>query len=233
MKVLIVMEWRLKQKIEALKMKDGDILNKLISSLVEIDRKATLQTCEKAMMAGVSPENALEALSEGMNIIGERFEAGEYFLSELMMAGVILKDAQGIIKPHLKLDQVKTAGKVVIGTVEGDLHDIGKNIVIALLEASGFDVIDLDTNVPAEKFVEAVRIQQPDILGLSALLRATVPEMGKVIKSLDEAGLREKVKVIVGGLPLNREYADKMGADYYAEDAWKGLEIIRGVVEQS
>jgi len=214
-------------------MKEGDILNKLTSSLVEIDRKVTLHTCEKAMMAGVSPENALEALSEGMNIIGERFEAGEYFLSELMMAGVILKDAQGIIKPHLQLDQVKTAGKVVIGTVEGDLHDIGKNIVIALLEASGFDVIDLDTNVPAEKFVEAVRIQQPDIIGLSALLRATVPEMGKVIKSLDEAGLRKKVKVIVGGLPLNREYADEMGADYYAKDAWKGLEIIRGVVEQS
>lgn len=214
-------------------MEEGSILERLTTALVEIDRGGTLGACEEAMAAEILPERAVEALSDGMTIIGNKFEAGEYFLSELMMAGVILKAAQEVIKPHFKVDQVEAAGRVVIGTVEGDLHDIGKNIVISLLEASGFEVTDLDVNVPAERFVEAVRELEPDVLGLSALLRATVPEMGNVIKALEEAGLRQKVKVVVGGLPLNEEYARRMGADRYAEDAWKGVEIIRKVVDET
>jgi len=117
--------------------------------------------------------------------------------------------------------------------VEGDLHDIGKNIVISLLSSTGFEVTDLGINVPAAKFVEAVKNVRPDVLGMSALLRATVPEMGNVINALEKAGLRQNVKIIVGGLPLNAEYARRLGADYYAEDAWKGVEIIRKVVEKS
>jgi 5-methyltetrahydrofolate--homocysteine methyltransferase len=165
-----------------------------------------------------------------MTIIGERFGIGEAFISELMMAGVILKDAQRIIEPYLKLEQVTTTGRVVIGTVEGDLHDIGKNIVISLLEASGFEVFDLGVNVPAKNFIRAVKEHKPEVLGLSALLRTTVPEMENVIKKIEESGLREVVKIVVGGLPLNEEYAKKLGADYYAENAWKGLEIIKGLV---
>jgi 5-methyltetrahydrofolate--homocysteine methyltransferase len=166
-----------------------------------------------------------------MTIIGKRFGAGEAFISEIMMAGVILKDAQEIIKPYIKLDQISVTGKVVIGTVKGDLHDIGKNIVISLLESSGFEVIDLGVDVAEEKFITAVRENKPDVLGLSALLRTTVPEMIKIIDALGKACLREKMKVIVGGLPLNEEYARNIGADYYAKDAWKGLETIRKMVE--
>lgn len=121
---------------------------------------------------------------------------------------------------------------MVIGTVAGDLHDIGKNIVIALLEGEGFTVIDLGVNVPADKFVQTVRDEQPDILGLSALLRATVPEMGTVITTLKNAKLRDTVTIVVGGLPLNEEYSMQLGADYYAKDAWKGVEIIKQVVTQ-
>jgi 5-methyltetrahydrofolate--homocysteine methyltransferase len=185
------------------------------------------------MLKGVSPAEVVAALSEGMRIIGERFEAKEYFLSELIMAGEIMKEAQGILKPHFKAGQIKVPGKVVMGTVEGDLHDIGKNIVVSLLQSAGYEVTDLGVNVPSGRFVEAVRKVQPDVLGMSALLRATVPEMGNVINALEKAGLRKKLKIIVGGLPLNEEYAKKLGADFYAEDAWKGVELIRKVVEKS
>jgi 5-methyltetrahydrofolate--homocysteine methyltransferase len=206
-----------------------NILEKLMNTLVALNRERTLQVCKEALTAH-RPEDVIEALSEGLSIIGNKFETHEYFLSELMMAGVIMKDAQTIIRPHLTKEVTKRAGKVVIGTVEGDLHDIGKNITIALLEGKGFEVIDLGVNVPKSTFVQSVREEQPDVVGLSALLRATVPEMGQVITALQDAGLRDKVTVIVGGLPLNEDYAKKLGADYYAKDAWKGVEIIMQAV---
>ncbi len=201
------------------------ILEKLTHTLVALNRERTLQVCNEALTTH-PPEAVIAALSDGLSIIGNKFETHEYFLSELMMAGVIMKDAQTILRPHLTTTSSKRAGTVVIGTVEGDLHDIGKNIVIALLEGKGFDVIDLGVNVPASLFVQRVRDEKPDVLGLSALLRATVPEMGQVIAALQAAGLRDHVKVIVGGLPLNEDYAKRLGADYYAQDAWKGVEII-------
>lgn len=206
-------------------------LKKVTSTISEIDLDGTLEACREAMATEIPPSRVVEALSEGMRIIGERFEAKEYFLSELIMAGEIMKGAQEIIKPFLEKGQVETLGKVAIGTVEGDLHDIGKNIVISLLSSIGFEVIDLGVNVPPERFVETVHETNPDILGLSALLRATVPEMEKVTRALEEAGLRDRVKVVVGGLPLNEEYSKRLGADYYAEDAWKGVEIIRRAVK--
>jgi len=214
-------------------MSDKEILKKLTDAMASIDYDETLKTCRDAVSDGVSPAKLIGALSEGMRIIGERFEAKEYFLSELIMAGEIMKEAQEILKPHFKAGQIRVPGRVVMGTVEGDLHDIGKNIVISLLSSTGFEVTDLGINVPAAKFVEAVKNVRPDVLGMSALLRATVPEMGNVINALEKAGLRQNVKIIVGGLPLNAEYARRLGADYYAEDAWKGVEIIRKVVEKS
>lgn len=214
-------------------MADEEILKKLTDAMASIDYDETLRVCKESMLKGVSPAEVVAALSEGMRIIGERFEAKEYFLSELIMAGEIMKEAQGILKPHFKAGQIKVPGKVVMGTVEGDLHDIGKNIVVSLLQSAGYEVTDLGVNVPSGRFVEAVRKVQPDVLGMSALLRATVPEMGNVINALEKAGLRKKLKIIVGGLPLNEEYAKKLGADFYAEDAWKGVELIRKVVEKS
>jgi 5-methyltetrahydrofolate--homocysteine methyltransferase len=214
-------------------MKYEDVIKRLTEAIANIDYERTLDVCREAVSKGISPADVIAALSEGMRIIGEKFEMREYFLSELIMAGEIMKEAQEILKPHLKAGQVKVPGKVVIGTVAGDLHDIGKNIVVSLLLSMGFDVLDLGVDVSAERFVEAVRKVQPGILGMSALLRATVPEMGNVINELKNEGLRDGVKIIVGGLPLNEEYAKKLGADYYAPDAWKGVEIIRKVVEKS
>jgi 5-methyltetrahydrofolate--homocysteine methyltransferase len=214
-------------------MANSGTLGKIAKSMAEIDFDGTVKACQDAMQEGVPPFEVVGALSDGMRIIGEKFESKEYFLSELIMAGEIMKEAQEIIRPYLKTGQVKATGKVVMGTIEGDLHDIGKNIVVALLQSVGYQVTDLGVNVPSSKFVEAVREAKPDVLGLSALLRATVPEMGNVIASLEKAGLRKNVKIVVGGLPLNEEYAKKLGADYYAPDAWKGVELIRKVVEKS
>lgn len=214
-------------------LREEELLQKVTNKIANIDSDGTREACRNALAAEIPAAKIIGSLSEGMQIIGERFEAKEYFLSELIMAGEIMQEAHRILSPHLKMEQVKRRGKVVIGTVEGDLHDIGKNIVASLLSSGGFEVIDLGVNVPKERFVETVDELTPDVLGLSALLRATVPEMRRVILALDDAGLRHKVKVIVGGLPLNTEYARRLGADYYAENAWKGVEIIKKVVDSS
>jgi methylmalonyl-CoA mutase cobalamin-binding domain/chain len=209
-----------------------NILNKIVNSLAEVDYESTPRLCKVALEADISPNAILEALSEGMDIIGKRFEKGEYFLSELIMAGEIFKEAQEIIVSEIQMNELQMLGKIVIGTVKGDLHDLGKNIVVNLLRSEGFEVIDLGISVPAKKFVESVREHEPNVLGLSALLRATVPEMKVVIDELEKEGLRDKVKVVVGGLPLNDEYAIRIGADFYAKDAWLGVEIIKKLVEK-
>ena len=208
----------------------NNILNKIVNSLAEVDYEATPKLCKVALEADISPNAILEALSEGMEVIGKRFEKGEYFLSELIMAGEIFKEAQEIMGSETQMNGLEMFGKIVIGTVQGDLHDLGKNIVVNLLRSEGFEVIDLGINVPAKKFVESVRDHEPDVLGLSALLRATVPEMKVVVEELVKEGLRERVKIVVGGLPLNDEYAKRIGADFYAKDAWFGVEIIKKLV---
>ncbi|MEM2094112.1 MAG: corrinoid protein [Candidatus Bathyarchaeia archaeon] len=195
--------------------------------IANINLESTLRYCSEALSKGISAERVLKALSEGMKTVGEKFETREYFLSELIMAGEIMKEAHLLLKPHFEAGQKRLHERVVIGTVRGDLHDIGKNIVVSILSGLGFDVTDLGVDVPAERFVEAVKEIKPRFLGLSALLRATAPEIGRVVESLKAAGLRDSVKVIVGGLPLNEEYAKRLGADFYAQDAWKGAEIIR------
>jgi len=205
-------------------------LERVASSLASIDFEATPKACNEAVEAGISAKEIIGALSKGIDIVGKKFEGGEYFLSELIMAGEIFREAQEVVKPHIEKRDVESSGRVVIGTVRGDLHDIGKNIVVTLLKAEGFEVTDLGINTLPERFVDAVRRVKPAVLGLSALLRATVPEMGVVIKELEKEKLRNKVKVVVGGLPLNEEYAKGLGADYYAKDAWSGAEIVKKVV---
>jgi methylmalonyl-CoA mutase cobalamin-binding domain/chain len=208
----------------------NNILNKIVNSLAEVDYESTPKLCKVALEADISPNAILEALSEGMDIIGKRFENGEYFLSELIMAGEIFKEAQEIMGSYTQMNGLEMLGKIVIGTVQGDLHDLGKNIVVNILRSEGFEVIDLGINVPAKKFVESVREYEPDVLGLSALLRATVPEMKVVVEELVKEGLRDRVKIVVGGLPLNDDYAKRIGADFYAKDAWLGVEIIKRLV---
>ena len=158
-----------------------------------------------------------------MTIVGEKYDTGEYFLSELVVAGAVMKEGMEVINPYLKGDSSKRLGKVVIATVEGDNHDLGKNIVTTLLGVHSFEVVDLGKDVPTDKIIDAVKERKPDILGLSALLTVTMPKMGEAIEALKAADLREKVKVIVGGSPVTPEFAESIGADHCAVNALEGI----------
>ena len=208
--------------------KEKEILNRLIDCIVNLDIDGVQQACKDALAAGIPPFRAvMEGLAKGMDVVGQKYEAKEYFLAELIMAGETMKEGMTILQPHLKPGDLKVTGKVVIGTVRGDLHDIGKNIVATLLKAAGFDTIDIGTDVPAEKFVEAVRERKPHIVGMSALLTVTMTEMETVIKELEKAGLRDEVKIIIGGAPITSDYAKKIGADAAAKNAVEGVNICK------
>jgi len=209
-------------------MREEKIFSRLRECIVNLDIEGIKQACEDTLVVGVPPVKAIsEGMAKGMNVVGEKYETGEYFLSELIMAGEVMKEGMKILEPHLKNAEIKKLGKVVLATVKGDLHDIGKNIVATLLGAAGFEVIDLGVDVPAEKILETVRTQKPDILAMSALVTTTMPEMENAIKQLEKAGQRRKVKVIVGGAPLTAGYAEIIGADAYAPDALAGVNICK------
>jgi len=203
----------------------------LRDKLVELDFEGAKKAAQDALDAGVSPQKIVTGgIGEGMNIVGQKFEKSEYFLSELIVAGEVAKEVTQLLQPHLKGTQLKKLGKVVIGTVRGDLHDIGKNIVAMMLETAGFEVIDLGSDVPAEKFVDAVKKHNPDIVGMSALLTVTMTEMATVIQQMKDSGVRKKVKVIVGGAPLTDDYAKSIEADAFGRDAVQGAEICKSWV---
>jgi len=196
----------------------------LKESIVDLDFNAVVEVAKEAMDAGVDPHMAIiDGMVPGMTIVGEKFESGEYFLSELVVAGEVMKEGLKVIEPYMKGDSAKRLGKVVIATVEGDSHDLGKNIVTTLLGIYGFEVVDLGKDVPTDKIIDAVKECKPDILGLSALLVVTMPKMGEVIEVLKVAGLREKVKVIVGGSPVTPEFAESIGTDHCAANALEGV----------
>lgn len=213
--------------------KEDEIMDRLRDAIVNLDIDGVKKACKEAIEAGISAYKAItDGMAKGMEIVGEKYEKGEYFLAELMMAGEVMKEGVKILEPYLKRGEAKKIGKVVIGTVRGDLHDIGKNIVINLLEAAGFEVIDLGVDVPPERFVEAVKQNNPDIVGMSALLTTTMMEMKKVIDALKEAGLRDKVKIIIGGAPITPEFAEEIGADAASGDAVEAVSICKSWVER-
>jgi len=162
-----------------------------------------------------------------MAVVGEKFSDGEYFLPDMLMAARAMKAALEVLKPSLEKTGIPTIGKVVIGTVEGDMHDIGKNVVATFLSGNGFEVFDLGLNVTVQNFIDEVKEKKPEILGMSALLTTTMPVMGKVIKALEEIGMRSSVKVIVGGAPVTQDYANYIGADAYAHDGGKAIPACR------
>ncbi len=207
---------------------ERQILDRLRDSVVNLDIDGVQKACKDALATGVEPYRAvMEGMARGMDIVGRKYEEKVYFLAELIMAGEVMREGMKILEPHLKPGDLKGRGRVVIGTVKGDLHDIGKNIVITLLKATGFEVIDLGVDVPVNKFVEAIREHEPDILGMSALLTTTMKEMESVIKEIEKTGLRGKVKAIIGGAPITPEFAEKIGADAAARDAVKGADICK------
>lgn len=171
-----------------------------------------------------------QGLIAGMDIVAPKFKAGEMFVPEVMMAAKAMSVGMEVVKPLINDTDIPSKGTIVIGTVAGDLHDIGKNLVIMILESGGFKVIDLGVDVPIEKFVEAVKEHNPQIVGLSALLTTTMPAMQSTIDAFKEAGLRDNVKVIVGGAPLSPEFANQIGADGYASDAMVAKDLCERLI---
>lgn len=206
-------------------MSNNEILTQLKDAIVEMEIEKAKELCEQALSQGIEPFTIIEkGIVKGITIVGEKFEAEEFFLAELIMAGEIIKEVMKILMPHIKSDQVKkTIGKVVIGTGKGDVHDIGKNVVKIFLNAEGFEVVDLGVDVSPERFIEAVQKEEPNILAISALVSMTLPEVNNLMKELQKANLRNKVKVIVGGAPVTEDFVSEIGADAYAKNAIDGV----------
>ena len=188
---------------------------------------------QDALDGGEPPEKVLkEGLIAAMERIGVKFKNGEIYIPEVLIAARAMHAGMDILKPILSKSIGSIVGKVVIGTVKGDLHDIGKNLVVMMLEGGGFDVVDLGIDVPADKFVEAIRTHQPQVVGLSALLTTTMREMKTAIEVIEKAGLRNQVKMIVGGAPLTEKFAREIGADGYAPDAASAVDLVRSFLAE-
>ena len=185
---------------------------------------------EQAIAQGINVKDIInEGLTEGMAIVGNKFEAGEYFIPDMLAAAEAVGVAMGLLDPHLASVGIKPKGKIVVATVKGDMHDIGKNIVSILLRGAGYIVKDLGNDIDTEAIVEAVREEKPQLLGLSALLTSTMMHMGEAIQALDESGLRDKVKVIVGGAPVSEEFAQSIGADGYGADGFQAVAVVESL----
>ena len=183
-----------------------------------------------ALSAGESPKDLLDALMAGLKACGDHFQKGEYFLPELIGAGDAFKTGMGVLAPKLSAGDQVSQGKVVLGTVHGDVHDIGKSLVGFMLSSAGFTVVDIGVDVTTEGFVQAVKEHQPQVLGLSALLTTTMLGMEDVVQGLKKAGLRDKVKVIIGGGPVSKKYAEDIGADAYGNDAAQAVNLVRSLL---
>lgn len=190
-------------------------------------------TVERALGSGVDPVRIIDSLGEALYEVGEKYEAGEFFLSELMMSAILATEITKLVEPHLKKsDRRRAVGKVVIGTVRGDIHDIGKNLVIMMLRTVGFEVTDLGIDVPPEKFAASITRDKPNLIAMSALLTSTAAEMENVINYFKTNGLRNNVKILVGGRAVTKGFADEIGADGYGKDSVEGVRVAKLLMGQ-
>ena len=206
-------------------MSEDKIISQYIKAVVDMDIEMAKKVCQEAIAEGMHPIKIIqEGIAKAASVISEKFEAEEFFIPELIMAGEIIKETMKILEPQIiEKGNTNTLAKVIIGTGKGDLHDIGKSVVITFLEAEGFEVIDLGVDVSSEKFIEAIRTEKPDILAVSALVSMTLPEVSDLMKALVKVNLREQVKVIVGGAPVTEDFIRDIGADAYAKNAIDGV----------
>jgi len=205
-------------------------LNTITETLITGDGDKLKELVQSALAAGTPANEILQkGLIVGMDIVGEKMESGDMFIPEVLMSAQAMSISVEILIPLLAEGESTSAGKVVIGTVKGDLHDIGKNLVVMMMESAGFEVIDLGVDVEPDKFVEAIRENKPSIVGLSALLTTTMPMMKESIESIEESGLRDSLKIIVGGAPVNQAFADEVGADGYAPDAGSASKMAKAM----
>jgi methanogenic corrinoid protein MtbC1 len=206
----------------------SDQLKQMISDLEET---AALKIVQDRLDTGGDPLAILNDCREGMALVGKRYEEGEYYVSDLIMAGEIFKQATALVGTKFQIDEGEKRGKVVVGTVKGDIHDIGKDLVVSLLKANGFEVIDLGVDVPPAKFVEAVQASGAPVVGLSGLLTISFDSMKDTVEALEAAGLRSGVKVMVGGGPVTEQVRDYVGADALGSDAQAAVALVEGWIE--
>ena len=205
----------------------------LIQAVVTGNHIKSVELVNEALKEGISPQDIVgSGLQVGMRAVGDKFSAGDFFVPEMLLAARAVTKATEVLQPLLSASDMPTLGRVVIGTVFGDIHDIGKNLVTMFLRGAGFEVFDLGVNIPADSFVKAVKEHNPDILGLSALLTTTMSGMRDTIRALEVVELRSRVKVILGGAPVTQHFAEHVGANGYAADGGSAIRLCRNLVEK-
>jgi 5-methyltetrahydrofolate--homocysteine methyltransferase len=208
-----------------------EVLQKLFNAVLDGDFDGVKTNVQASLDAGLDPNIVLnDGMIAAMREVGTRFEAGDYYVPEMLIAARAMQSGMAILKPHLQKTERKSSGRVLIGTVKGDLHDIGKNLVSLMLEGAGYEIIDLGVDVPAEEFVKKAAELKPDVIGMSALLTTTMPSMKTTIAALVAAGLRDQVKVIVGGAPVTESYARQIEADGFSTDASRAVNLVNGLL---
>ena len=209
----------------------NDILEKISKAVIEGDADNIGMLTELALSKDLAPKDILDqGLMLGMDYVGVEFRAGNMFVPEVLLSARVMLASMDILKPLLVETGAEMTGKVIMGTVQGDLHSIGKNLVCMMMEGAGFEVIDLGTDIAPKAFIEAVKKERPDIVGMSALLTTTMRSMDRTIQALEEAGLRESIKVMVGGAPLTSDFARQIGADGYASNATAAVDMAKQFV---
>jgi 5-methyltetrahydrofolate--homocysteine methyltransferase len=209
----------------------SELLERLSTAVLEGNSQKVEKLVQKALDQGIHPKTILDdGMVVGMNEVGVRFKRGDMFVPEVLMSADSMQAGLVLLRPELIRSGTKLIGKVVLGTVKGDLHDIGKNLVGMMCEGAGFETIDLGFNVPPEKFIDAIKEHKPDIIGMSALLTTTMRAMGYTIKAIEEAGLRDTVKIMVGGAPVDAEFSERIGSDGYGSNAVSGAELAKRLV---
>ncbi|ADL11901.1 corrinoid protein [Acetohalobium arabaticum] len=204
----------------------------IAEAVIDGDEERVEELTQNLVDEGEEPSEIIkEGLVAGMDVVGDRFKAEEMFVPQVLIAAEAMAKGMDIVKPLLADDDTSSEGLVLMATVEDDLHDIGKNLASMLLEGSGFNVIDLGTDIPPEEFVEGVKEHEPDIVGMSSLLTTTMPNMESTIEALEEAGIRDEVKIMVGGAPVSQEFADEIGADAYAPDGSTASDLAKEIID--
>ena len=202
------------------------ILEGLLKAVIEGDVQGVVDLAEQSIAAGLTPLESIEGgLTPGITEVGDAFGRGEMFLPEMVASAEAMEAAMGVLEPHFKGDEAKKKGKVLVGTVKGDIHDIGKNIVIALLKVNGWEVVDLGRDVPSADFVDKAIDLKADVVGISGLLTTSLPMMRDIIQMMVEDEVREEIKVIIGGGPTSQDYADEIGADGYGDTAYNAIQL--------
>ena len=209
----------------------NELLEDLSKAVIDMDPEGAKELTQEAVDSGIPPEEILNSsLIKAMDQVGSEYEEGNRYVPEMLLSAEAMKEAMNIVRPLLAESGVEPEAKVVIGTVEGDLHDIGLNLVGMMLEGAGFEITNLGTETPAEEFVESIKETNADVLGMSALLTTTMTHMPEVIEALEEAGLRDQIQVIIGGAPVSSDYAEEIGADGYAPDAAAASKVVKQLI---